>query len=133
MTDKPKLPENQIWGGRFSAGPAAMMEEINASIDIDKRLWREDIAGSKAHAAMLAAQNIITKEDEAAIQQGLDAIAKEIEAGTFKFSKRLEDIHMNIEARLTELIGDAGGRLHTGRSRNDQVATDFRLWVRRRL
>ena len=131
MTDKPKLPENQMWGGRFSAGPAAVMEEINASIDIDKRLWREDIAGSKAHAAMLAAQNIITSEDEAAIQGGLDVIAKEIEAGTFTFSKALEDIHMNIEARLKELIGEAGGRLHTGRSRNDQVATDFRLWVRR--
>lgn len=107
------------------------MEEINASIDIDRRLWREDIDGSVAHAEMLAAQDIISTEDKAAILKGLDQIAGEIEAGEFEFSKALEDIHMNIEARLREIIGPTAGRLHTARSRNDQVATDFRLWVRR--
>ncbi|MBL4561672.1 MAG: argininosuccinate lyase, partial [Labilibaculum sp.] len=106
------------------------MEEINASIDIDKRLWREDIAGSKAHVAMLAETDIISADDKAQIDQGLDQIAGEIERGEFKFSKALEDIHMNIEARLAELIGEAAGRLHTARSRNDQVATDLRLWLR---
>jgi argininosuccinate lyase len=131
MSDKSKSKKSQIWGGRFSHGPAAIMEHINASIDIDRRLWREDIAGSKAHAAMLAACGVISKADEAAIQKGLDEIAGEIERGAFRFSKALEDIHMNIEARLAELIGEAAGRLHTARSRNDQVATDFRLWVRR--
>lgn len=131
MTDKREPKENQMWGGRFSRGPAAVMEEINASIDVDRRLWREDIAGSKAHAAMLAASGIISKADNEAIQKGLDRIAGEIERGEFKFSKALEDIHMNIEARLKEIIGDAAGRLHTARSRNDQVATDFRLWTRR--
>ena len=119
-----------MWGGRFSAGPDAIMEEINASIDIDQRLWRQDIAGSKAHADMLSACGVISEDDNRAIQGGLDAIAKELESGTFQFSHALEDIHMNVEARLRELIGDAAGRLHTARSRNDQVATDFRMWVR---
>jgi argininosuccinate lyase len=121
----------KIWGGRFAAQPDDAMQAINASIDIDKRLWREDIEGSKAHADMLAAQGIITNEDNAAIQAGLDEIAGEIVAGTFPFSAEFEDIHLNIEARLTERIGEAGKRLHTGRSRNDQVATDFKLWTMR--
>ena len=120
-----------MWGGRFAAQPADAMQAINASIDVDKRLWREDIEGSKAHAAMLAAQGIITGEDNAAIQAGLDQIAAEIVEGTFQFSAALEDIHLNIEARLTERIGEAGKRLHTARSRNDQVATDFKLWTMR--
>ena len=107
------------------------MEEINASIDVDRRLWREDIDGSKAHAAMLAACGVISSGDNRAIQKGLDQIADEIEAGAFDYSKALEDIHMNIEARLKEIIGEPAGRLHTARSRNDQVATDFRLWTRR--
>ncbi len=131
MTDKTNSKENQMWGGRFSQGPAAIMEEINASIDIDRRLWREDIAGSKAHAEMLAAARIISSADNEAIQKGLDQIASEIERGEFAFSKALEDIHMNIEARLKEIIGEPAGRLHTARSRNDQVATDFRMWVRK--
>ncbi|WDI33065.1 argininosuccinate lyase [Hyphococcus flavus] len=131
MSDKTEREENQMWGGRFSQGPAEIMEAINASIDIDKRLWREDIAGSKAHAAMLAAAGIISDEDARAILNGLDQIAGEIESGAFKFSRALEDIHMNIEARLKEIIGEPAGRLHTARSRNDQVATDFRLWCRR--
>jgi argininosuccinate lyase len=123
-------PEGQqMWGGRFAERPSDIMQAINASIDVDRRLWREDIRGSKAHAAMLAAQEIITKDDAAKIQAGLDQIAAEIEAGTFPFDASLEDIHLNIEARLTERIGEAGKRLHTGRSRNDQVATDFKLWV----
>ena len=121
----------KMWGGRFAAQPADAMQAINASIDIDKRLWREDIEGSKAHADMLAARGIITAEDNAAIQAGLDQIAAEIVAGNFPFSVELEDIHLNIEARLTERIGEAGKRLHTGRSRNDQVATDFKLWTMR--
>ncbi len=120
-----------MWGGRFAAQPADAMQAINSSIDIDKRLWREDIEGSKAHADMLAAQGIITKEENAAIQAGLDQIAAEIIQGTFPFSAELEDIHLNIEARLTERIGEAGKRLHTGRSRNDQVAPDFKLWPMR--
>ncbi len=120
-----------MWGGRFAAAPDNAMQAINASIDIDKRLWREDIEGSKAHADMLAAQAIITREDNAAIQAGLDQIAAEIISGEFKFSADLEDIHLNIEARLTERIGEAGKRLHTARSRNDQVATDFKLWTMR--
>ena len=119
-----------MWGGRFERGPAAIMEEINASIDIDRRLWREDIEGSKAHSAMLAAAKIISEADRDAIHGGLDRIAAEIESGAFVFSKRLEDIHMNIEARLKDLIGEPAARLHTARSRNDQVATDFRLFVR---
>jgi argininosuccinate lyase len=121
---------NRMWGGRFSAGPSAIMEEINASIDFDRKLYAQDIEGSKAHAAMLAAQGIIAADDAAKIAEGLDAIKAEIEAGTFTFSRALEDIHMNVESRLKDLIGPAAGRLHTARSRNDQVATDFRLWVR---
>ncbi|MEP1880045.1 MAG: argininosuccinate lyase, partial [Roseibium sp.] len=121
---------NRMWGGRFAEGPDAIMEEINASIDYDRKLYRQDIAGSKAHVAMLAAQGIVSGDDAAKIAQGLDTILSEIENDEFKFSRALEDIHMNIEARLAELIGPAAGRLHTGRSRNDQVATDFRLWVR---
>ncbi|SHM93882.1 argininosuccinate lyase [Roseibium suaedae] len=121
---------NRMWGGRFAEGPDAIMEEINASIDYDRKLYRQDIAGSKAHVAMLAAQGIVTADDAATITQGLDTILSEIEAGEFTFSRALEDIHMNIEARLAELVGPAAGRLHTARSRNDQVATDFRLWVR---
>jgi argininosuccinate lyase len=121
---------NKMWGGRFARGPAAVMEEINASIGFDFRLALQDIAGSKAHAAMLAETLILERADVQAISNGLDEIAREIEAGSFKFSRALEDIHMNIEARLTELIGPTAGRLHTARSRNDQVALDFRLWIR---
>jgi len=119
-----------MWGGRFAAGPAAVMEQINASIGFDRRFYAQDIAASKAHAAMLVRQGIIRPEDGAAIQAGLDRVRGEIEAGTFEFKTALEDIHMNVEARLKELIGEPAGRLHTARSRNDQVATDFRLWVR---
>ena len=121
---------NAQWGGRFAVGPDEAMSRINASIDVDRRLWRQDIAGSKAHANMLETQGIIPAGDAGAITAGLDTIAAEIEAGTFPFSTALEDIHMNVEARLAERIGEAGRRLHTARSRNDQVATDFRLWVR---
>lgn len=121
---------NKMWGGRFQSGPDAIMEEINASIGFDKRLFRQDIAGSKAHAAMLASRGIISKSDAAEIRKGLDQVQAEIEAGTFTFSRALEDIHLNVESRLKELIGPAAGRLHTGRSRNDQVAVDFRLYVR---
>jgi argininosuccinate lyase len=122
-----------MWGGRFAAGPSAVMQEINASIDVDKRLYREDIAGSLAHAAMLADRGIISREDGAAIAKGLETIRKEIEAGSFTFDAALEDIHTNIEVRLKALIGEPAGRLHTARSRNDQVATDFKLWVRRAI
>jgi argininosuccinate lyase len=121
---------NQQWGGRFAEGPSAIMAAINASIGFDRKMWRQDIQGSLAHAAMLAHVGIITAEDEAAIRNGLGKIAARIEAGDFPFDDALEDIHMNIEARLTETIGEAGKRLHTGRSRNDQVALDVRLWVR---
>ncbi len=121
---------NMQWGGRFATGPADIMQRINASIAFDAKLWRQDIAGSRAHAAMLAHTGIITAADAAAIDSGLQTIAKEIEENRFPFTEALEDIHMNIEARLAERIGDAGRRLHTARSRNDQVATDFRLWVR---
>ena len=121
---------NQQWGGRFAEGPSAIMAAINASIGFDRKMWRQDIQGSLAHAAMLAHVGIITAEDEAAIRDGLAKIAARIEAGDFPFDDALEDIHMNIEARLTETIGEAGKRLHTGRSRNDQVALDVRLWVR---
>jgi len=121
---------NTMWGGRFAEGPSAIMTAINASIGFDQRLYAQDIAGSRAHAAMLAAQGIITDRDADAIGEGLLAILSEIEAGKFPFTTDLEDIHLNIEARLTERIGEAGKRLHTGRSRNDQVAVDFRLWVR---
>src|ERR1700692_2575684 len=121
---------NKMWGGRFASGPGAIMEEINASIDFDRRLYRQDIAASKAHADMLAQQAIISRDDAAKIAHGLDTILSEIESGKFVFKRSLEDIHMNVEARLGELIGPAAGRLHTARSRNDQVATDFRLYVR---
>src|SRR5215208_1471293 len=121
---------NKMWGGRFADSPAAIMEEINTSVDFDRHLYRQDIAASKAHAAMLGKQAIITADDAAQITQGLDTILLEIESGQFSFNRTLEDIHMNVESRLTELIGPAAGRLHTARSRNDQVATDFRLWVR---
>ena len=121
---------NKMWGGRFAAGPDAILEEINASIDFDRHLFAQDIAGSKAHASMLAAQGIITAADADKIAQGLDAILAEIESGEFTFSKQLEDIHMNVESRLAALIGPSAGRLHTARSRNDQVATDFRLYIR---
>ena len=119
-----------MWGGRFASGPAEIMAEINASIDVDRRLYAQDITASKAHAAMLARRGILSAEDNAQIQQGLNAVRAEIESGRFVFRRELEDIHMNVEARLSELIGEAAGRLHTARSRNDQVATDFRLWVR---
>ncbi len=121
---------NKMWGGRFESAPAAIMEEINASIDFDKRLWSQDIRGSKAHVAMLAEQGIVSRDDANKISDGLDAVRGEIESGSFTFSRALEDIHMNVESRLTELVGPTAGRLHTARSRNDQVATDFRLWVR---
>jgi argininosuccinate lyase len=121
---------NKMWGGRFSASPDAVMAEINASIDFDRHLFRQDIAASKAHAAMLAKQGIITADDARKIAHGLDTILSEIESGKFKFKRALEDIHMNVEGRLAELIGPSAGRLHTARSRNDQVATDFRLWIR---
>ncbi|MCV2882880.1 argininosuccinate lyase [Actibacterium sp. XHP0104] len=125
-----KTSSNAMWGGRFAAGPDAIMEAINASIGYDKRMAAQDIQGSRAHAAMLAAQGIITDTDAAAIREGLLTVLSEIEAGSFEFSTALEDIHMNVEARLKEIIGEPAGRLHTARSRNDQVATDFRLWVR---
>ena len=121
---------NSMWGGRFAAGPDAIMEAINASIGFDQRLASQDIAGSRAHAAMLAAVGIITDNDAKVIREGLLTVLSEIETGTFQFSTALEDIHMNVEARLKEIIGEPAGRLHTARSRNDQVATDFRLWVR---
>jgi argininosuccinate lyase len=121
---------NKMWGGRFTGKPDPLMEEINASIDVDRKLYRQDIAASKAHAAMLAKKGIIAAQDARQIAHGLDTILSEIEAGKFSFKRALEDIHMNVESRLAELIGPAAGRLHTARSRNDQVATDFRLWVR---
>jgi len=124
------MSSNKMWGGRFGADPDPIMAEINASIDFDRHLYRQDIAASKAHAAMLAKQGIITAQDAKQIAYGLDTILSEIEAGKFTFKRALEDIHMNVESRLAELIGPAAGRLHTARSRNDQVATDFRLWVR---
>ena len=119
-----------MWGGRFGSGPDAVMEAINASIGFDKRLAQQDIDGSRAHAAMLAAQGIVSQKDAEAIREGLLTVLSEIEGGDFAYSTALEDIHMNVEARLSALIGDAAGRLHTARSRNDQVAVDFRLWVR---
>jgi len=136
MTDKKNQPAgssveaNTLWGGRFAAGPAAIMEAINASIDFDRLMYTQDLAGSRAHCNMLMAQNIINKDDGHAILTGLDQIEGEIRDGSFEFSAALEDIHMHIEARLHDIIGPAAGRLHTARSRNDQVATDFRLWVR---
>src|SRR5579872_865877 len=121
---------NKMWGGRFSERPDAIMEEINVSIDVDRHLYAQDIAASKAHAAMLAAQGIITANDAKNIAKGLDTILSEIGSGSFEFKRALEDIHMNVESRLADLIGPTAGRLHTARSRNDQVATDFRLFVR---
>ncbi|WP_420407386.1 argininosuccinate lyase [Hoeflea sp.] len=132
-TDKDKQASNQMWGGRFASGPDAIMEEINASIDYDRKLYAQDIAGSLAHAAMLAKTGIISVEDCDKISHGLNTILSEIEDDSFSYSRRLEDIHMNIESRLAELIGPAAGRLHTARSRNDQVALDFRLWVKQEL
>ena len=131
MSDK--KASNAMWGGRFASGPTAIMEAINASISFDRKLYAQDIAGSLAHSEMLAAQGIITAADQKKIAGGLKKILAEIEAGTFEFSTRLEDIHMNVESRLAELIGPAAGRLHTARSRNDQVAVDFRLWVKSEL
>ncbi|EBA08456.1 argininosuccinate lyase [Sagittula stellata] len=130
MSDK---TSNQMWGGRFAAGPDAIMEAINASIGFDQRLAAQDVAGSRAHAAMLAAQGIISDSDAEAIREGLLTVLSEIESGRFVFSTALEDIHMNVEARLKEIVGEPAGRLHTARSRNDQVAVDFRLWVRDQL
>lgn len=127
MTDQ---SANTMWGGRFAAGPDAIMEAINASIGFDRRMAAQDIAGSRAHAAMLAATGIVSDKDAEAMREGLLTILSEIEEGKFAFSTALEDIHMNVEARLKEVIGDPAGRLHTGRSRNDQVALDFRMWVR---
>ncbi|MCR9254492.1 MAG: argininosuccinate lyase [Alphaproteobacteria bacterium] len=121
---------NTLWGGRFSAGPAEIMEKINVSIGFDQRMWQQDIEGSRAHLAMLVAQGIVSGEDGEAIAKGLDQVERELAEGRFDFKAALEDIHMNVEARMTEIVGPAGGRLHTARSRNDQVATDFRLWVR---
>ncbi|SMH57200.1 argininosuccinate lyase [Mesorhizobium australicum] len=128
-----KKASNEMWGGRFASGPAAIMEAINASIGFDKKLYAQDIAGSLAHSEMLAEQGIIAKADQEKIAHGLNTILSEIEAGTFVFSTKLEDIHMNVESRLAELIGPAAGRLHTARSRNDQVAVDFRLWTKNEL
>ena len=124
---------NRMWGGVFGFGPDEILEEINASIDFDRKLYAEDIEGSKAHAAMLARQGIISKQDARKIAHGLDTILSEIKRGKFKFSRALEDIHTHVEARLKELIGPAAGRLHTARSRNDQVATDFKLFVRKAI
>ena len=121
---------NAMWGGRFAEGPDAVLEAINASIDFDRRFYAQDIRGSKAHVAMLAATGVVTQEDAAAIAEGLDQVLAEIESGRFTFSRALEDIHMNVESRLAEIVGPVAGRLHTARSRNDQVATDFRLFVR---
>jgi len=130
MTNTAKTSANDMWGGRFAEGPDAIMTAINASIGFDQRLYAQDIAGSRAHAAMLAAQGILTDNDAKAIGEGLLTVLSEIEAGGFDFRTDREDIHMNVEARLTEIIGEPGKRLHTARSRNDQVAVDFRLWVR---
>jgi len=124
---------NKMWGGRFSSGPSELMEKINASIDFDKRLYRQDIGASKVHATMLGRQKIIPTADAEKICVGLDQVLQEIADGNFKFSHALEDIHMNVEARLSEIIGAPAGRLHTARSRNDQVITDVRLWLRDRM
>ena len=128
-----KTSSSPIWGGRFDGSPSEIMEHINASIDFDKRMYAQDITASKAHAAMLVKQEIISAVDGTQIREGLDQILNEIEDGSFEFKISLEDIHMNIESRLKEIVGDAAGRLHTARSRNDQVATDFKLWVREEL
>ncbi|MEM9810816.1 MAG: argininosuccinate lyase [Pseudomonadota bacterium] len=124
---------NPLWGGRFKGGPAAMFERFGHSLDADIKLWREDIEGSQAHARMLGRQGIISEAEATTLTQGLDQVAAEIEAGSFTWSEALEDVHMNVEARLREIVGDVAGKLHTGRSRNDQVATDLRLWMRRAL
>ncbi|MQX36606.1 argininosuccinate lyase [Roseospira navarrensis] len=129
-SDEHQTARSSMWGGRFSGGPAAIMEQINASIDFDRRLYRQDIAGSKAHCRMLIETGIIDRADGEAILNGLDQVLQEIVEGRFVFKTALEDIHMNVESRLREIIGPAAGRLHTARSRNDQVATDFRLWTR---
>ncbi|MDG1075371.1 MAG: argininosuccinate lyase [Planktotalea sp.] len=128
-----KSSSNAMWGGRFASGPDAIMEAINASIGFDKRMARQDIDGSRAHASMLAAQGIIRDTDAGAIREGLLTVLSEIETGSFEYSAALEDIHMNVEARLKEIVGEPAGRLHTARSRNDQVATGFKLWVRDQL
>lgn len=130
MTKSDNAPANAMWGGRFSAGANEIMARINASIDFDRRMYRQDIQGSRAHCNMLMAQGIIAQDDGRAILNGLDQVEQEIAAGNFTFSAQLEDIHMHVEARLTEIIGEPAGRLHTARSRNDQVALDIRLWVR---
>ena len=130
---KKNKQKSSIWGGRFKTGPSDLMQEINSSISFDKILYSEDIEGSKAHAKMLATQKIITPEDFKAIKQGLEKIHEEIAAGHFSFSVELEDIHMNIETRLSELIGEPAKRLHTARSRNDQIATDIRLYLRNQI
>src|SRR5579872_5718728 len=124
------MSTNKMWGGRFASGPADIMREITPSIDFDKRLAAEDLQGSRAHVRMLAVEGIVPKADAELILKGLDQIEAEIRDGKFIFKRELEDIHLNIEARLAEIIGPAAGRLHTARSRNDQVVTDFRLWVR---
>lgn len=124
------MAQNKMWGGRFAGAPAKIMEDITPSVDFDKRLAGQDLAGSRAHARMLAVQGIISQADADAILKGLEAIGREIAEGKFVFQRALEDIHLNIEARLLEIVGPAAGRLHTARSRNDQVVTDFRLWVR---
>ncbi len=133
MGSRDTKSSNQMWGGRFAGGPSAVMREINASIPFDKALWRQDIAASQAHVAMLAAQEIVSAEDARTIDEGLDKVAAEYERDGVPEDWDLEDIHMTVEARLTELVGPVAGRLHTARSRNDQVATDFRLWVREAL
>src|SRR5690348_14260379 len=124
------IMSNKMWGGRFSERPDEIMEEINVSIDVDRHMYAQDIAASKAHAAMLAEQGIITASDARNIAKGLDTILSEMGKGAFDFKRALEDIHMNVESRLSDLIGPSAGRLHTARSRNDQVATDFKLFVR---
>jgi argininosuccinate lyase len=124
------MTTNKMWGGRFASGPASIMREITPSIDFDKRLAGEDLAGSRVHVRMLASEGIVSKDDAMTILKGLDQVEEEIKGGAFVFKRELEDIHLNIEARLAEIIGPVAGRLHTARSRNDQVATDFRLWVR---
>jgi len=130
MSSDKNKSANKMWGGRFSSGPSELMEKINASIDFDKKLYAQDIRASKVHATMLGRQEIISKDDVDAICNGLDQVLAEIEAGEFQFSSALEDIHMNVESRLSEIIGAPAGRLHTARSRNDQVITDVRLWLR---
>ncbi|HXD06872.1 MAG TPA: lyase family protein, partial [Burkholderiaceae bacterium] len=122
--------KSHAWSALFSEPMSELVKRYTASVDFDRRLWRADIAGSLAHAEMLAAQGILSREDYAAIERGLAQVGKEIESGSFEWKLDLEDVHLNIEARLTQLVGDAGKRLHTGRSRNDQVATDVRLWLR---